>query len=61
MGDLPYESIGGRNLAKVQKKKAVSGDGKPIRPSTPALPSNAEQEVESLHKVCLSPKTAAGG
>ena len=50
MGGLPYESIGGHKSGKPQKK-APDLDAKPSRPSTPALPSNAEQEVESLPKV----------
>lgn len=50
MGGLPYESIGGQKAAR-PPSKATSQDAKPSRPSTPALPSNAEQEVESLPKV----------
>ena len=49
MGALPYESIGGQKAAN--PPKAASQDAKPSRPTTPALPSNAEQEIESLPKV----------
>ena len=49
MGGLPYESIGGQKAAKPPQK--ANQDAKPSRPRTPALPSNAEQEVESLPKV----------